>query len=59
MDRHARVEVFCELGRVEKIVATIMEAASTGLAGDGIVAVLPVERVFRIRTKTLAAPSEI
>jgi len=29
----------------------VMEAAHTGLEGDGIVAVLPVETVYHIRTK--------
>ena len=28
LDRHARVEIFTEIGSVEKIVATIMEGAS-------------------------------
>lgn len=35
---------------VEKTIATIREAASTGEPGDGIVFVYPVEDVIRIRT---------
>jgi nitrogen regulatory protein PII len=31
-----------------------MEAAHSGLAGDGIIAIIPVERIYRIRTKTEA-----
>ena len=58
LDRHARIDIFADSARVEKIVATIMDAASSGMAGDGIVAVIPVERVYRIRTKTLAARGE-
>jgi nitrogen regulatory protein P-II 1 len=55
LDSYARLEIFTESGRAEEIVASIMDAASSGMPGDGIVAVLPVERVYRIRTKTLAA----
>ena len=29
-----------------------MEVAHTGMEGDGIVAVIPVEKLYRIRTKS-------
>lgn len=48
---HARIEVFCTSERAEAIAEAILEEAHTGLMGDGIVAVLPVEDIFRIRTK--------
>ena len=35
---------------VEPTVHTIMEAARTGEVGDGKIFVLPVERIYRIRT---------
>lgn len=35
---------------VEKTVETIMQAARTGKEGDGIIFILPVEDVIRIRT---------
>jgi nitrogen regulatory protein P-II 1 len=35
---------------VEKTIQTIMQAARTGNTGDGIIFVLPVEDVIRIRT---------
>ena len=38
-------------GRADEIAVAIMEAAHTGREGDGIVAVLPVEDVYLIRTK--------
>jgi nitrogen regulatory protein P-II 1 len=58
-DPHTQIEIFADAGRVEKIVNTIMETAGTGRPGDGIVAVLPVERIYRIRTKGVATPDEV
>jgi nitrogen regulatory protein P-II 1 len=50
--RHARIEIFAERSRAEEIARVIVEAAHTGVEGDGIVAILPVEKVIRIRTQT-------
>ncbi len=55
----ARIEVFAAKDEVDAIVRAILESAHTGMAGDGLVAVLPVEKIFRIRTKAEALPSEI
>jgi len=49
---HTRVEVFIEEGRAETIAEAMVNAAHIGLEGDGIVAVLPVESFYRIRTKS-------
>ncbi len=51
MVTHFRVEVFIESARAEEIAGIIMETAHTGYAGDGIVAVIPVAALYRIRTK--------
>ena len=48
---HARVEVFIGQHQTEEVVKAIMDAAHTGIEGDGIVAVLPVESVYHIRTR--------
>jgi len=48
---HVRIEVFTSKLKADEIAEAIMEAAHTGLEGDGIVAVLPVESVYHIRTK--------
>jgi nitrogen regulatory protein P-II 1 len=48
---HARVEVFIGQHRAEEVAEAIMNAAHTGLAGDGIVTVSPVESVYHIRTR--------
>lgn len=53
---HARIEVYALESSVRDIVAAVMEAAWTGLAGDGIVAVLPVEVLYRVRDKHEALP---
>lgn len=59
MVTNARIEIFTEKAKVEEIVAAIMEIAHTSMPGDGIVAVLPVEKLYRIRTKSEALPDEI
>jgi len=51
MCTHVRVEVFIGEHKAEEIAEAIMQAAHTGSEGDGIVAVLPVESVYHIRTK--------
>lgn len=48
---HVRIEVFIDAGNAELIAETIMDIAHTGEEGDGIIAVLPVESVYHIRTK--------
>jgi len=44
------VEVVAPDPLVEKLIAAIIDAAKTGVIGDGRVFVLPVERSYRIRT---------
>lgn len=49
MSAHARIEIFADEGHAQEIVETIIQAGHTGTAGDGLVAILPVEQLFRIR----------
>ncbi len=49
--QNLQVEVFVDAGQAEEIVKSILDAAHTGIEGDGIVAVSPVESVYQIRTK--------
>ena len=49
---HARLEIYCEVSRANGIIQAIMDAAHTGSAGDGIVALIPVEKLYRIKSKT-------
>lgn len=56
---HARIEIFAHVSNAEVIAQAVMEAAHVGLEGDGLVAVLPVEKVYRIRTKTEAGRDDL
>lgn len=51
-----RLEVFTKKREVESITSAIMEAAHTGVPGDGVVAVLPIENLYLIRTRSEATP---
>ena len=56
---HVRLEIFTTAEKADATVETIVTAAYTGCAGDGLVAVLPVDRVVRIRTKHEADPETL
>lgn len=56
---HVRLEIFTEASKAERIITAIMEAASTGAPGDGIIAVLPVAAVYRVRSRSPASPGEL
>jgi nitrogen regulatory protein P-II 1 len=59
LGEHARIEIFADKIKADAIAAAIMEVAHTGAPGDGIICVLPVEKIFRIRTKFEVKPDEI
>lgn len=59
MITHSRIEIFTEKSKAEKIVRAIMETAHTGMSGDGFIAILPVEKLFRIRTGAEARIDEL
>jgi len=59
METYVRIEIFCCVTRAEEIVQAIINAAHSGFSGDGIIAVTPVEKIFRIQTKAEAAICEI
>lgn len=59
MVTHVRIEIFSKKSQVDEIVSAIMDSAHLGIAGDGIVAVLPVEKLYRIRTKSQITDEEI
>ena len=49
--QNVRVEVFTSTIQADEVSQHIMDAAHTGLEGDGIVAILPVETLYHIRNK--------
>jgi len=56
---HARIEIFTVRRRAAEIAAAIVDAAHTRAPGDGIVVVLPVETVYRIRTRAEATEPDL
>lgn len=59
MTSHARIEIFAAADAAEAIARCIMDAAHLGQPGDGIVAVLPVEKLYRIRTGEEASANDL
>ncbi len=51
MVTNARVEIFIDTENAETTAQAIMQAAHTGLEGDGIVTLTPVEKIYHIRTQ--------
>lgn len=47
---HVKVEVCCRDDTVEQVVDAIRQAAHTGLPGDGLITIFPVEDAMRIST---------
>ncbi len=58
MVEEVKLEIITRKDEVETITAAIMEASHTGLPGDGVVAVVPIEKLFLIRTQSEATPEE-
>jgi nitrogen regulatory protein P-II 1 len=54
----AKLDIFTRADEVEVVARAIIDAAHTGEAGDGVVAVLPVEKLFLIRTRSVATSEE-
>jgi len=55
----ARIEIYCASERAGAIKEAVLEAAHTGEMGDGIVALEPVETLWRVRTKAEVVEREI
>lgn len=51
MVQHLQLEVYTGEKHATEIAEHIMEAAYTGGEGDGIVAIVPVDSVYHIRTR--------
>lgn len=54
--RYARLEIFTS--RAQEIADLIIESAGTGQAGDGIVAIEPVDKVIRIKDRETISDGE-
>lgn len=49
LSEHARIEIYTEATEASRLVEIICRAGHTGTAGDGLVVVLPVDELHRIR----------
>lgn len=58
MVEEVRIDIFTRHNEVDSIAAAIMEAAHTGIPGDGVVAVIPLDKLYLIRTRSEATPEE-
>jgi nitrogen regulatory protein P-II 1 len=52
-----KVEIFVERERADAIVHGILDTIHTGQPGDGLVAILPVEKTFSGRTRAESIPN--
>ena len=46
---HLKIEIFAQEDRVERIKEIIVNVTHTGLPGDGVFAIIPVEEFIKIR----------
>lgn len=53
-----KLDIFTRADEVDAITTAIVDGAHTGEPGDGIVAVIPIEKFVLIRTRSEATPEE-
>lgn len=56
LENEVRVEIFTKNHEVDSIVSAIMDAACTRCPGDGVVAVMPIQKLYLIRARSEATP---
>ena len=54
-----KLEIYVEQDRADSVARAILDAAHTGSPGDGIVAILPVDKVYNIRTRSEDVPNRL
>lgn len=54
-----KIEVFVPRDRSQSVIDALFKSTSTGSPGDGIIAVVPVERVVSVRTGAPDVPNPI
>ena len=45
-----KIEIYADEFQVDKVVEMIRRAAKTGTTGDGKIAIIPLDNIYRIRT---------
>lgn len=56
---HVRLDIYTAAKCCDDIAQAIMDAASSGVPGDGIIAVHPVGKVYRIRQRKMIGADEL
>lgn len=56
---HTQIEIITAAKHAEAFAQAIMDGAHSGVAGDGIVAVMPVSKVYRIRHRAEVRPDDL
>jgi nitrogen regulatory protein P-II 1 len=51
LSARTKIEIYTAEENAERVVSLLMECTHTGGEGDGIIAVEPVDKIFRVRTK--------
>lgn len=54
-----KIEIYVEHDRVDSIVAAILDTAHSEFAGNGIVAIVPVEKVYSVSSRCEEAPNRM
>lgn len=57
MQDQAKLEIYVASEQAERVARTVIGAARSGSSGDGIVAILPVHRVFSVQTESDTVPN--
>lgn len=57
MQDQIKLEIYVAAEQAGRVAATIVDAAHTGSSGDGIVAILPVQRVISVGTRSDTMPN--
>lgn len=58
MVEEVRIEVFTRQHKAASVVQAIIDGAHTGMPGDGVVAVLPVDELYLVRTRAEVTSEE-
>ncbi|MFA5372275.1 MAG: P-II family nitrogen regulator [Sideroxydans sp.] len=56
---HVRLDIYTAARCCDDIAQAIMDAASSGVPGDGIIVVHPVGKVYRIRQRKMIGADEL
>lgn len=57
LSEHTKIEIFAEESKVEELLDALRESAVADVPGSGIVAVIPVDKFFHLRTGAASVPT--